>query len=587
MRAMRRLEANGLDVLLASAVILAVASPMLFTHSGFQVDFTNHLWLVWVAGKALVQAGHPTYFLNTTTQGVFNPWFAFYGGTLYMVTGGISELLGGHPVIAYVGVTMIAIAGAYVGTLWLGRQFGLRRWLAHAPALTVASSAYYITDLYGRGAWPEFIAASSIAPLIASGVYLIRAPAWRPWPVLVFVVSTVAFTGSHNITLLWGATIAVMALLILWLGMGLPRQLPYRRLAMVVGLGIIATLVNAWFLLTDIAHAGDVGVGATPSSAAASAAVANGTSFCDTPAVLLDPLRHAVAAANSPGLFVQAPVWFLVWGLLAGILLLRRRAAGRGLRRAWASATIVTVLLLAMIMLKPFWEHLPTPWTEIQFPYRLNAFVIYAVAGLVLVGALALRRAATEHPQRAIRPLRLALIAVMVISLGLCVWQAWVPKFAFFKDRREALVSAYVPPRSWYDGGSYLDRRAPVVPVSPARTLTIPAERVEGDQFAGLVSVPSGPQPIQTNIAAGDYLVRIVGLQWLGRTPSGYAVVRRPNGGSGPVHVVVETASSRAIELGRLLSVLALFAVLAVLIATGARAYRDTRSTRAVPSPLT
>jgi hypothetical protein len=82
-----------------------------------------------------------------------------------MATGGISELLGGHPVIAYVGVTVIAIAGAYVGTLWLGRQFGLRRWVAHAPALTVVTSAYYVTDLYGRGAWPEFIAASSIAPL--------------------------------------------------------------------------------------------------------------------------------------------------------------------------------------------------------------------------------------------------------------------------------------------------------------------------------------------------------------------------------------------------------------------------------------
>src|SRR5262249_42306499 len=152
-----------------------------------QVDFTNHLWLVWVAGKAFVQAGHPTYFINTTTQGVFNPWFAFYGGTLYMITGAISELLGGHPVIAYVGVTMLAIAGCYLGTLCPARQFGLRGWIAHAPALAVVTSAYYITNLYGRGAWPEFVAVSSIPPLIASGVWLTRSPAWRPWPVLAFV----------------------------------------------------------------------------------------------------------------------------------------------------------------------------------------------------------------------------------------------------------------------------------------------------------------------------------------------------------------------------------------------------------------
>lgn len=572
-RARHGLQKHGVDALLTSAVTLAITAPMLFTRAGFQVDFTNHLWLVWAAGKALVRAGHPTYFINTTTQGVFNPWFAFYGGTLYMTTGAIGELLGEHPVIAYVGVTTLAIAGAYAGTLWLGRQFGLRRWLAHAPALTVVTSAYYITDLYGRGAWTEFMAASSIAPLIAGAVYLTRAPAWRPWPVLVFVVSTVFFTGSHNITLLWGTTVGAMALLVLWLSLGRPRRLPYRRLAMVAGLGLTATLINAWFLLTDIAHASDV----QAHIALPSTFVANATSFFDTPAVLLDPLREVPAGSTTPALYVQAPDWFLMWGLVAGMLLLRGRSANRGLCRAWTAATIIIALLLGMIMLKPFWEHLSNPFTQIQFPYRLNTFVFYAVAGLVLVGSLALQRAATEGPQRVIRPLGLALIAVMAISCGLCQWQEWVPTVSVLKNRSEALVSANVLPRSWYDGGSYLDTRAPVVAVPPGRILTIPPAQVEGDRFSASMDVPPGPQPIQTNIATGDYLVRIVGLRWLGRSPNGYAVVRRPNGGSGPVRVTVETASSRAIEFGWALSILAILGVLAVLIATGVRATRPTR----------
>jgi hypothetical protein len=36
-----------------------------------------------------------------------------------------------------------------------------------APALAVVTSAYYVTDLYGRGAWPEFMATSAMAPLLA------------------------------------------------------------------------------------------------------------------------------------------------------------------------------------------------------------------------------------------------------------------------------------------------------------------------------------------------------------------------------------------------------------------------------------
>ena len=474
---------------------------------------------------------------------------------------------------------MLAIAGAYVGTLWLGLQFGLRGWLAHAPALTLVTSAYYITDLYGRGAWPEFIAVSSIAPLAASGVYLTRAPAWRPWPVLVFVVSAVIFTGSHNITLLWGTTIAVVTLLVVWLVLGRPRRLPYRRLAMVAGLGITATLVNSWYLLNDVAHSSDVEIYADASGKF----VANATSVFDTPAVLLNPLRHVPAASTTPALYVQAPVWFLTWGLLAGILL-RGRSASRALRRAWTGATALVALLLGMILLKPFWEHVPNPWLQIQFPLRLNSYLVYAIAGLVLVGALALQRVARNGPRRAILPLRLALAAVMAISLGLCVWQQWHPQPVALKNRSEALKSANVLPPGWYDPGSFLDGRAPVVPVPPGRNLTIPPSQVKGDHFAAVMNVPPGPQPIQTNIGAGNYLVRIAGLEWLGRSVGGDAVVRRPHGGSGPLRVAVETAHSRAIELGRLLSILAILAILAVLVVTGVRTYRTTRSTLGDPS---
>jgi hypothetical protein len=575
MRAMRGLRQSGVDALLAGAAILAVVAPMLFTRTGFQVDFTNHLWLVWAAGKSLVAAGHPTYFINTTTQGVFNPWFAFYGGTLYMITGGISELLGGHPVVAYVGVTVLAVAGAYGGTLWLGRQFGLRGWIAHAPALTVVTSAYYITNLYGRGAWPEVLASSSIAPLIASGVYLIRASAWRPWPVLAFVVSAMIFTGSHNITLLWGTTIGVVALLALWFVLGRPRRLPYRRLAMVAGLGITATLINAWFLLTDITHAGDVQAHVTYSAKG----VANSTSFFDTPGVLLNPLRHVPARSGTPALYVQAPVWFLTWGLVAGVLLLAGRSASRGLRRAWVSAAIAVALLLGIIMFKPFWERVPSPWTQIQFPYRLNIFVVYAVAGLVLIGAVTLQQAASEGPQRTVKSLRFALIPVIAISLGLCLWQQWSPAPVAYKNRSDALASPNVLPRGWYDGGSYLDARARLVIAPPGRTLTIPPRQVKGDRFAAVMTVPPGSQPIQTNIGGGDYVVRISGLERLGRD-NGLAVVRRPHGGSAPIRVVVETAHSRAIELGWILSILATLATLAALVATGVDASRWVRSGR-------
>jgi hypothetical protein len=551
------------DLLATAVVVTLVAAPMLFTTSGFALDFTNHLWLTWAAGNALVQAGHPSYFLNTTEIGVFYPWFAFYGGSLYMIVGGISELLGGHPILAYVGATTLAIAGTYLGMVWLARELGLRGWISHVPALVAVTSAYYITNLYGRGAWTELMATAVIAPLLASAVHLVRAPRWRPGPILVFVISAILFTGSHNITLLWGGTVALASSLIMWLALGRPSRLPTRRLAMVAGLGVAGVLVNAWYLVPDVLYASDVRAHAIAVSEA-------GAPFFDTPAVLLDPLRTVPSESTTPALYVQAPVWFLVWGIVTGALLLWRRDAAGSLRRAWVGVLVLIALLLGMIMLTPLWSVMPFPFDEIQYPYRLSTYVFYGVAALVLVGALALQRAAGDPDRGAARRgLRVGLLAVCAVSIGLCVWQQWVPNTLFphesLVNRRAALVSVNQIPATWYDPGSYNDDSAPVVTVAQGRFLGIEASQVHGDRFAGWMEVPPGLAPIQTNIAGGRYLVHLSGLTWIGRNPSGYAVVRREREGSGPVYVVVQTTLSPAIVAGWALSIAAALVVLAIL----------------------
>ncbi len=597
------------DLALAVAAVLAVTAPLLFTRSGFAVDFTNALWLVQVAGHSLVEVGHPSFFIDSlgSTIGAFDPWFAFYGGSLYMLTGGIAELIGGHPEIAFVGVTMLAVAGAYGGVLWLGRELGLRGWTAHAPALAVITSAYYITNIYGRGAWPEVLATSVIAPLVAGGVHLVRAPTWRPLPVAIFALSTAIFTGSHNITLLWGTTVAAATLSVMWLALGAPRRLPYRRLAMVAGLGLASSLVNAWFLLPDLAYAADTRLGSAFSHlpTGGEASIWPTTSFFQTPAVLLDPLRTVPPQSTTPALYVQAPDWFLAWGLAAGALLLWRGSPSRtsptrepsrlrpslgALRRAWVGVVGVVALLLGMMTVAQFWNVVPYPFSTIQFPYRLGSYLFYAVAGLVLVGALALERAAAAGgPRRLVKGLRLALVAVCAVSLGLCLWQQWVPSTLFpgvsYSNRGEALLGANTPPRTWYDRGAYHDGRAPIVSVPPERLLIVEPSQVHGDRFAAWVDLPPGPEPIQTNIAGGDYLVRLHGLRWLGRNPAGYAVVGRIDrrggaagegglSGAGPVYVTIEAQRSPLIELGEILSIIGVLAVLGVLVWTSVHARR-------------
>lgn len=570
---MRWTRTTKIDVLLSAAAVLAVSGPLLFTRSGFAFDFTNSLWLVWVAGKDLVQAGHPGFFLNTTKFGVFYPLFAFYGGPLFAATGAIAELLGGNAVLAFLGVTVLAIAGVYGGTLWLARQLGVRGLTAHAPALTILTSAYFITNLYGRGAWTEFMVAAAMPPLLASGLHLVRAEAWRPLPIAIFAISAALFTSGHNITLLWGTTIALAVLLILWLVLGAPRDLPYRRLAMVAGLGLAAGLINAWFLLPDIAYAGKTAVA---HSEAEASAIWSETKEFNSPSVLLDPLRRVPRESTTPALYVQAPDWLIAWGLLAAALLLWRRALPGALRRFWLAAIAILVLLLGMIMIKPFWQIVSYPFSEIQFPYRLGTYVFYAAAALVLVAALALQRiAASGESPRVVTGLRIALAASCAVSLGLCFWQQWVPNTIYphsYVNRTEALVSPNIVPRTWYSGGDYEEGIASVIATPSNYVLSIPPSAVHGDRFAATLNVPPGPAPILTNISGGPDLVHIKGLKFIGRSPNDFAVLQRENGSSGPVHVVVETTPSAIVELGRAISLLALLVVLAVLIYAAVRA---------------
>jgi hypothetical protein len=568
------------DVLVTGIAVIVVAAPLV-GRSNYSLDFVNHLWLAWAAGKMLVQAGHPTYFINTTTQGVFNPWLAFYGGTLMDTTGAIAELTR-HPYLAYAGVTVIAIVAAYVGTVSIARQFGIRGLIAHAPALCVVTSAYYITDLYQRGAWSEFMALSAIPPLVASGIYLIRASNWPPAVVLVFTVSAVVLSGSHNITLLWSVTIGVLVLLVMWLVLGRPRHLPYRRLAMVGALGVLAALVNAWFLVTDVVYARDT------FAATYKTIVVGAVAAWDTPGNLFDPFRAAPVIPMFPWIYVQVPDWFLVWGVLAGLALAWSRRAGERLRRVWAGWLIVIAIVLAMIIDTSFWSQAPYPFREIQFPFRLNGYVLFAVAGVVLVGALAVQQAdAWARRPRSVLPLQFALVAVAAVSLALCLWQEWVPSTSGpgYVNRHAAFVSPNALPPSWYDPGSFVDHSAPVVAVPPGRVLTIPPGQVRGDRFAGLVDVPSGLQPIQTNIAGGDYVVAISGLRWVGRSASGYAVVRRLRNGTGPVRVVIDTARTAAMVLGSILSVVAIVALLVILVCATVVSRRASRARPATSEP--
>jgi hypothetical protein len=574
-----------IDVAIATLAVLLIASPLLFTGDGFAPDFTNAIWLADRQHHAIAANLHPTLFLQTQEHGVFYPLFAFYGATLFALTGALAVVLGGSTIVAFEVVTVAAIAAAYGGLFWLARQLGVKGLLAHAPAIVFVTSAYYVTNIYGRGAWAEFIAVSALPLVLAASLRLVRGR-FSVGPVACLVAASVAFSGSHNITLLWGSTLALVALAIYWLLSGRSRDLPWRRMLGVAGLITLGVGVNGWFLLPDVSYGNHTIIGGEH-------VPWNNMGLFNTPGVIFDPLRTVPHESRFPALYIQTPVLALVWGLLAAPLAWRYR----GLRAGVATALIVLAGVLVLMMVQAAWEALPNIYQRAQFTYRLETWVTLACAGLVLLGALALtRRAQSGRATRADRSLALGLGVVVAFGVALCTWQLWVPNthvnerappgvccsFASYANRGDVLRGLpIIVPESWNAKPDYADRSLRVL--APRPGFWFDPTHVQDDRLAGPVSVPAGLRPFATNVAGGPYLVHVGGgVRVVGRTERGELVLQRTTDGSQPVPVELSARLGAPVVLGRITT--AVSAVLLLALAGVAAVRRRRRRRAALPA---
>jgi hypothetical protein len=546
-----------------AAAAFVIGGPALLTRDGFMVDFTTHMWLVSIQEHAISAHLTPAYFVNAPGLGVFYPLFMFYGGTLYAAVGGIAALIGGNVVVAYVGAILLAVASAYGGMLWLARQLGVRSWMAHAPAIAFTASAINVSNLYGYGGWTEFIATSTIPLMLAAGWRLARAAELEVMPAALFVIAAVLFAGSHTLSLLLGSIVLVAVLVCLRVTLGARvGAVDVSRGVQIFALFALGVAVDAWFLLPTVLN------GSTTQIAHYGAWSWKHTASFNTPGMLFNPLRAVPAKQGLHAFFVQAPEWFLLWVVGVGAHL-RSRTARLG--RVALGLALVLLALLALIMVGPLWDAIPLTGV-VQFPYRLNTYVAFVAAALVLVSVLAVEAQAASRMRVGMAA---GLGCAIAISVGLCLWQLWVPDThgdflgaRSYDDRSLALASVHRVPHSFFAFTDYADASVPVVKRTRGADRINPA-RVNEDTITLIMHPPPGRAPFVTDIAGGPDAVALSGgIVRVGRTRDGLTVARRAGGHSrGPVRVTLRPAGG-PVSVGRTVSLVAV-ASLVVLLALG------------------
>jgi len=558
-------RAKALTIVAVTSILLL--GPVLLGRGSYFGDWSNHLFVIDQSRAAIASTGLPTYVLNTAGTGLLYPFMLFYGGSLYALGGYLSVLTGSSEIV-YRALWLLGFVAAFGGTYWCGRLAGLRRTVACWPALILVSSAYWLTNLYGRGALPEFVATSFVPLLIAGSVATVIARAARMRHLAAAGLAAFMITASHNITMVWTALTCVI--LLLAFGLAYRRRglsgVGWRRPVLLAGVLGTAVAVNAWFLLPDLLWARY-----TPIVGTTDWIDSDLTGFFNSIEVVLSPWRFVPIESSTPELFVQFPVLAAAVAVTSTCALWKR--ADPAARAIAASGGGLCALSLALIFLPPaIWSAMPAVLKTVQFQYRLQFYATFGVALVVIAALRVVRRetwnfgSETGSPAEAKNSSRLAsTVTAMIVIAGIVglfqgALQAWGAA-----TYGRVLATDLAPgslPTTWHAYHDYrMNEAAPIAGAESLPMLALAPLR-EGALYAPQASSPS---IYRTGVASSPLLQGVGGLEVLGRSADNLAVVRATKvvgASSDPVLVVV---APPAVLVGRLISMLAALLILAAL----------------------
>jgi hypothetical protein len=591
--------------------------PLVFSGEAFNADWMEQLWFI-AKQAASIRTNHlPSLFLNYRL-GVFYPHYVFYGATLYVAGALIVLALGDAPTPGYVLTYLLGFAAAYGGWYWLARMFGIGRWRAHVPGVVFVTSAYYLTLIYARGDWPEFIGISMIPLMLPAGIAVLRAKRQRVGPALALLVSCILFFGSHSLTIVWGSTtIALAAFAILICVPQARRALTRAGVLRAGALGLSALLVNAWFLLPAAAYESETRIASIYHDWRALLRVA--VNLVSASRIF----TFSRASATAPGIAfaLSLPILAMGWVLVSVVLALW----GRGLGNPWTRVLLICSALSAAFTV--MMTHvglilvLPRAYATLQYSYRLESYILLALSGAVLAALVLAQDSAPRGRSRLAARWTWALIPVLAVAVVGAVQQTDAPP-GVPESRGEQLayfdsLDALKPNEALFD---YLDMHQRRIKASDhPPELLFPTGAVRDETVSGTVLAYPG-ELISTNLFGPPNLVHVSGAKIVAINAVGYDVLEvgsAASGGAGggsaagagagtgspagagggdggpPVQrITVTEASTTPIVLGRWLTLLGVLACAVLLLTTAlqsrsGRARSSATVRRSRPAPDT
>ncbi len=552
----------GGGLTLAAVVILICSWPMIdgraaeLRGGGFiGFDWFAHLWYIWHQEESLRAHLLPSYFAHNAS-GVFDPHYAFYGGTLYTLTGIVSVVLG-HDA-AYVVAWIWAFMMAYGGLYWLARQAGVGPWPAHIPSIVFISSPWYVSSIYVWGSWGQNTAFSALLLVLAAGFSIMRADRLKPLPALALAIGVLFYTGSHSLTLAWASTaVTIFGAVFFALVPGFRRLFNRSGILRIAAVAIPAGMVNAWFMFPAIAYQGQTWIGNNYQMAQS---FLLSSMYYVKPEHILSLTRDR-ADPLQPHLALQLPLLATAW-LVIGLVVVRPHWRSQWLRTA-VLMLIVGVGMWQLMTHSSWILGLPHPYDQIQAPYRLESYINIAVAG-GLIATLAL----LARSERRVR--RWTWIMVPILAVVLLQTRAQL---------REPLTSNIIGPQ-WNTAASYLTGDTKLGMADYVNTDVPDYQANQRFEFAlfdptraeqtGRATATVNAKPgefVSSNLKASNPLINVEGAKIVARDQAGNAFLEvAKDAKPGAAKITVTAAHPFPVVAGRLVTLVGLLGLATVAV---------------------
>lgn len=549
---------------IAGLVIGICVWPLITERRFLLGDWFQHMWYIWHQETSLRLHHLPSLYAQDSS-GVFDPHFAFYAGTLYAITA-VAALVVGHEA-AFIGSWIVTLAIAYGAWYWLARQAGLGPWASHAPGILFVTSTWCLTSIYALASWPQTVAFAALVLILAAAFSILRTDQLRPLPALALAIGVVLYTGSHNLTLVWGTTVMIVVGAAAFALIAPLRALVTRRgVLRLAAITIPATLVNGWWLVPAAAYQSHTVIGSDAEQAYL---------LLRSGMALVTP-EHALTFTRTradplvPRYAMQLPMLAIVWTTLGAFLLWPRR------RSAWfrTAVLMLVVIVVTWVLMtnSSLVIALPHPYDMLQAGYRLQAYIQLALACAVIALLVLMARGTSRQ-----RAWSWALLAVVIVSVLQAQAQIHDPLTPPLAGPLATVIPYDNINRNQPGTMDYVDARVPLY--TPDRQFTRVqfsrsiAERT--DRAEATVDAQPG-QYVWTNLKATPELVNVTGARFIARDPGGNAFLEIASDATpGAARIVVTTAHPWPVMLGRLLTLLGVLGLTAVGIAVLARAWHS------------